>query len=833
MPAFVSQKRSFKGRKLALLALFSFLISGGWISASQAQSSQEHLKKKAEALLDDRCESCHNDMFYSGNWSIYDVDINDVEQGKNQRLWEAMLKSVSMGDMPPSDKKPLDPEKKRVFLQWLESSLDNYADEKPNPGRATIRRLNRNEYARSVSDLLDIDVDVSAALPGDDSGYGFDNNADVLTMSTTLLERYLSVAGKLSRLATGVGGEATSKTTYVTPKDGSVKNSGLPSFDLRMSDKLPLDSRGGGAFDYYAPHPGRYEIAAYINANTNNEVDRLDIHRHSHIVTLTAGSHSIGATFRKNLSLSEYVPTVREGTDLVVLPEHPPSLLPLDFIVDGARVKSTRVPSYHMSSRFSQATFLRDVLEIEVIGPLPIENKADSVEQENLVDLDTPSQRKIFTCDPETGALSEIDCARKIITPLIREAYRRPVSELDVQPILKIFERANFDLDFKESIATAIQALLVAPNFIYLQEQSGKLAKPGDVHEISEHEFAARLALFLWSSLPDQELNALAAGGSLRKPKILSAQIQRMLASPKAKALTNNFAGQWLYLRNLPLHFPDVFEFPNFDVPLRQSMRKETELFFERILQDNLSIFEFLVADYSYMNQRLAEHYGIQEVKGHAFRKVDLKNVENRGGLLGHGSILTVTSNPNHTSPVKRGKWILDNLLAATPPPPPPDVPALVAKHDGVALSAKEQLARHRADPVCASCHVRMDPLGLALEKFDAIGAHRDIYAEQVIDVTARMPDGTEFEGLPGLHSVLWDRRERFAQAFINRLLTYALARGLEPFDQPTVRSIAREASQNNYQTHSIIEAIVTSVPFNFRKVPESGSEQKKISKAH
>ena len=801
--------------------------------------SEGFSEDQASELIFDRCENCHNDYIFSGSWSVEDVDVSDIPHGKNQRLWEAMLKAVSMGDMPPADKKQLTPEDKASLLHWLETSLDSYSKLNPNPGRATIRRLNRSEYANSVRDLLALDVDVTESLPGDDSGYGFDNNADVLGVSTTLLERYLSVAGKLSRLATGVAGISASKENYLIPKDGPVKNSGVPSFDLRMNDELPLDSRGGGSFDFYAPITGVYEIAGFINANTSNEVDRLEILRHSFTLTLPAGSHNIGLTFRKRLAMQEHVPTVREGTSYVVLPDREPGILDLDFIIDGARIHSKKVQSYYMSPRFSQAAFLRDVLEIEVIGPRSRNDEDEDQHKIRAIDTsETPSSRKIFTCfptpsiSPKESAIAELDCARKIITNLTAEAYRRPTSDDDIQPLLNVFKQSRVDLDFRASIATTIQALLVAPSFLYLQEPTPKNVSPGSVYKISDYVFAARLALFLWSSLPDKELTDLAEKGQLREPHILRQQIKRMLGSEKARALTNNFAGQWLYLRNLPHHFPDVFEFPEFNIPLRHAIKRETELFFTRIVKDNLLVFDFLNADYSYLNEQLATHYRIEGVKGNAFRKVFLNEQANRGGLLGHASILTLTSNPNHTSPVKRGKWILDNLLAASPPPPPPDIPSLIAQHDGIALSAREQLARHREDPVCASCHVRMDPLGLALEKYDAVGAHRTMYADQKIDVTAQMPDGTHFEGLHGLHSILWDRRERFAQAFINRLLTYGLGRGLEASDQPTIRNIARQASSENYRIHSIIEAVVGSTPFNFKKAPEANNENQQIAQA-
>lgn len=825
MVLYISPKLSYPLKRSSLFLscwLFAFGISP--YSASQAEE-QWFTRDLAADIIDDRCETCHNDYEFAGNWSVADIHVSDLSKGKNQKLWEGILKSVSMGDMPPADKKQLSADEKTAFLNWLEGSLDDYSEAHPNPGRATIRRLNRNEYARSVRDLLALDVDISDSLPGDDSGYGFDNNADVLGVSTTLLERYLFVAGKLSKLATGTAGEAAGKESYIVPKDGPVKNSGVPSFDLRMNDALPLDSRGGDSFEFYAPVSGDYEIAGFLNANTNNEVDRLDIHRYSHTLTLTAGRHQIGMTFRKNLALNEHVPTIRKGTDYVVIPERPPVEMTLDFIVDGARLHSTNVPSYHMSARFSQAAFLRDVLEIEVIGPL---TPGSSVASQ------TASTRKIFSCLPgqQSTATAELDCARQIISSLTAEAYRRPVSNEDIQPLLAIFERARMDISFRASIATAIQALLVSPNFLYLQEIPPAEVEPGSVYRISDTEFAARLALFLWSSLPDKELTALASAGKLREPQVLTQQIKRMLAADKANALTDNFAGQWLYLRNLPYHFPDVFEFPEFTIPLRHSIERETELFFTRILKDDLPIFDFLNADYSYLNEPLAKHYGIDGVKGYAFRKVSLSDQSHRGGLLGQASILTLTSNPNHTSPVKRGKWILDNLLAASPPPPPPDVPALVAEHDGMALTAREQLKRHRADPVCAACHVRMDPLGLALEQYDAVGAFRTRYADQPIDVTATMPDGTQFEGLNGLHDVLWDRRERFTQAFIDRLLTYALGRGLEAYDQPVIRTIARQASEEDYRIHSIIEAVVTSTPFNFKKAPEAANEPQQFAKA-
>jgi hypothetical protein len=361
----------------------------------------------------------------------------------------------------------------------------------------------------------------------------------------------------------------------------------------------------------------------------------------------------------------------------------------------------------------------------------------------------------------------------------------------------------------------------VSPRFLFLQERDAPGSIPGSIHPVGDLELASRLSLFLWSSLPDQELVDLAAAGQLRNAKILRNQVDRMLADRRAEALTRNFAGQWLYLRNLEYQRPDINLFPSFDTRLRQSMKRETELFFASIVRDNRSLLDFVTADYTFLNQRLAEHYGIDGVRGTAFRKVKLDPASNRGGLLGQGSILTVTSYGNHTSVVKRGKWILDNILAAPPPPPPPDVPALRSTLDGKPLSAREQMEIHRSDPACASCHVKMDPLGFALENFDAVGAFRQQDAGKPLDVSASMPDGTDFSGLTGLQAVLMSRKDQFAQAFTERLLTYALGRGVEPYDLPTIRKISRLAASDNYRIRSIIMGIITSDPFLLRRTPE------------
>jgi len=386
---------------------------------------------------------------------------------------------------------------------------------------------------------------------------------------------------------------------------------------------------------------------------------------------------------------------------------------------------------------------------------------------------------------------------------------------------MKVYAAARAGTDFERGIEAAVEAVLVSPSFLFLREQDPPRSAPGSVHPVSELELASRLALFLWSSLPDEELLAVAAKGQLREPVVLRQQVDRMLADPRAQGLTSNFAGQWLYLRNLEYQRPDVLLFPKFDTRLRSAMKRETEMFFASVVRENRSVLDFLRTDYTFLNERLAEHYGIGGVKGTAFRKVMLDPASGRGGLLGQGSILTVTSYGNHTSTVKRGKWILDNLLAAAPPPPPPDVPALKATQAGRQLNAREQMELHRSDPACASCHVKMDPLGFALEHYDAVGAFRTQDAGRPIDASATMPDGAQFDGLGGLQKILLDHKDEFTRAFTERLLTYALGRGLEPYDQPKVRAIARATAADDYRIRTLILGIVQSEPFNLRRTPD------------
>ena len=776
-------------------------------TVASAQALAQSRAAMIEPLIEDNCSRCHNDFDNVAGLSVADLKADDLVTGRNAEAWEKILRRVADGEMPPHSRPQLDPAERAVFVDTLDAARAQWVAANPDPGRATVRRLNRAEYANAVRDLLGLDIDLARELPADNSGFGFDNIADVLSVSPTLMERYVAVAGKVSALATGLASRRTFTTTWQVAKDGSVMNSGIPAFNERAGADLPLASRGGTAVRYQARSDGDYDIAAWLNANTNNESDRLVEDKVSARVSLKAGPHQLALAFRRQTWSDETVQTLRNSTDYVPLPLDQPVMLPLDLWVDGQRVQTLQVPSFRMHPRYSQRNFPRDVLQLDVTGPFRPRGT-----------VETPSRQAVFQCQPRTAA-EEGPCAQRIVAALARRAWRRPVSAADIAPLLRIQAQERAASDFDHGIAAALEAILVSPRFLFVMEDDGAVPGQARVAPVSDLALATRLSLFLWSSIPDERLLALAEQGRLHQPDVLDGEIARMLADPRAQALTDNFAGQWLYLRNLEQQRPDITLFPDFDTRLRSAMATETRLFFAHVLRANRPVTDFIRADYTFLNQRLAEHYGIGGVSGPAFRKVSLSPDMPRGGLLGQASILTVTSYGNHTSVVKRGKWILDNLLAAPPPPPPADVPALKTEHDGRLLTARQQLELHRANPACAGCHSRMDPLGFALENFDAVGRWRTVDAGQTIDNAAVLADGARVAGLAGLQQVLLDRREAFTRALTERLMTYAYARGLGPQDMPAVRAIARSAAADGYRAQAVIRGIVASPGFTLRRV--------------
>jgi hypothetical protein len=739
------------------------------------------------------CAGCHNQKAKIAGVSFDGVDWSNP--GASAEILEKALRKVRTGEMPPAGMPRPAAAVATSFTNWLEESLDRAAAGHPNPGRPAIHRLNRAEYSNAIRDLLALDVKPGALLPVDDSGYGFDNIADVLSVSPALLERYMSVARVISREAVG--------DLTIKPADEEFFNErrgGRAARNERISDDLPFDSTGGLSVQRYFPLDAEYVIRVRLGGGDTAPAREVRL-------AIKAGLRTIGATYLRESAKAELAapPGGRPGQAAFAgrgagAPRPPAQL---DLRLDGARLKLFPVPAGPVGG-------LPLVDRIVVSGPYNVTGRGD-----------TPSRDKIFACHP-TSSQDEEPCARTILTSLGRRAFRRPVTDADIKPLLAFYESGRREGDFDRGIEKALRAMLVSPSFLFRIERDPAGAAPGASYRITDYELASRISFFLWSSIPDDQLLDLAAQGKLRDPEVLQQQVRRMMDDPRSEALVNNFAGQWLYLRNLEVAKPDPDVFPEFDESLRDAFKKETTLFFQNILREDHCVLELLDADYTFLNQRLAEHYGIPNVYGSQFRKVMLTD-PNRGGLLGQGSVLTVTSPPNRTSVVQRGKWILETLLGTPPPPPPPDVPELKPHgKDGRLLSLREQMELHRANSVCAACHARMDPLGFALENYDGIGKWRAKEAGLPIDVSAKLPNGTVFEGPSGLKKILLtQRRDDFVSTAAAKLLMYALGRGLESYDMPAVRTISREAARDDFRMSALIAAVVKSVPFQMRRTSE------------
>ena len=730
---------------------------------------------------------CHSQALKTAGVVLEGIDLSNA--GANAPTLEKALRKVRTGEMPPAGM-PRPPADAVVeFTKSLEGALDRAAAAHPNPGRTAIHRLNRAEYSNAIRDLLAVDIKPGDMLPGDDSGYGFDNIADVLSVSPTLLERYLSVARKVSRLAVGDPATKPAEEDFLFPRTIGAKR------NERVSDDLPFDSAGGTSVKYYFPVDAEYVIKVKMGGDEGAV--------HEARLPVRAGLRTVGVTYLRDSTKPEVPapPPGRRGP-----PPPPPRMAPLpaelDVRLDGAEVKRVRVLEVNGAPP--------NLDKLIVVGPYNTTGRGD-----------TPSREKIFICRPAAAA-DEEPCARSILANLARHAFRRPVTDADVRPLMAFFRSGRQDGDFDRGIEKALRAMLVSPDFLFRVEHDPRGAAPGTVYRIGDFELASRLSFFLWSSIPDDQLLDLAGNGTLHEPAVLQAQVRRMLDDPRSQALVSNFAGQWLSLRNLEIAKPDPDVFPEFDESLRQSFREETEMFFGDVLREDRSVLQLLDASYTFLNERLAQHYGIHNIYGPQFRKVVLTD-PNRGGLLGQGSILTVTSYPDRTSVVQRGKWILETLLGTPPPPPPPDVPELKPQgKDGRKLTMREQMEQHRSNAVCASCHARMDPLGFALENYDGVGRWRDKDAGVAIDASGRLPDGSKFVGPGELKKTLvTSRRDEFLNTVAEKLLTYALGRGLEYYDKPAVRSITRQAAADDFRFSALVTAMVESTPFQMRRAPE------------
>jgi mono/diheme cytochrome c family protein len=773
------------------LLTLSWSLAGLWILArpaaaepaaarvTAAQTAAGDPEPGAELLRSTvrrHCLVCHNDRTLTAGLSLQDVDTSRVAE--HAPVLERVFQKLRAGEMPPAGRPRPDAAVTAGLVAWLETALDAEAAANPDPGAPAIHRLNRAEYRNAVRDLLGLDLDHARDLPADDSGYGFDNIGDVLTVSPLHVEQYVAAARRVSRLAVGSLTPRPVVERY-EPPDGTTDEE---------IDGLPPNERGGILFRHYFAFDADYAFTVRVRGRrtAGMPAPRLDVRVDGRRVRLIdadfdpeeanqltrnfvlrlpipAGEHEIGAGF-----LTEYAQSEDGGETN-------------DYSVDYVLVEGP----------------------YDAAGP-----------------GETEVRRRLFVCRP-AAAEPEEPCARRILTRLARRAYRRPVTEADLDPLIDLFATGRADgTRFEDGIEMALSGVLVSPSFLFRAPRAPAGADVDSAYPLSDIDLASRLSFFLWSSIPDDELLDLAERGRLGDPAVLAGQIARMLADPKAGALVENFGGQWLHLRNVAGWTPDPVRFADFDDSLRYAFERETTLFLDHVIREDRSVLELIDADYTFLNERLAGFYGIDGISGGYFRRVPLEGTA-RGGILTHGSVLMVTSYPTRTSPVLRGKWVLENLLGAPPPPPPPDVPALEADADASAGSLREALERHRANPACAACHAKLDPLGFALENFDAVGAYRTEDDGIAVEASGALPDGTLVDGPAGLRRVLRGRRDEFVETLAAKLLTYAIGRGLESYDQPAVRDIRRRVEAADYRFSALVSAIVDSVPFRLRRIPE------------
>ena len=751
------------------------------------------------------CVTCHNQRLKTAGLTLDTLDLAKVPS--NAETWEKVIVKLRTGAMPPAGLPRPDAAATQAFVSSIEARIDNAAQAKPQAGRPLLHRMNRAEYANAIRDLLALDVDATALLPPDDSAFGFDNVSDVLGLSPSLQERYLSAAESVSALAVGDPHVKAASATFRIRQDLS-QNEHI--------EGLPLGTEGGILVHYNFPLDGEYEFQAKLYRTNLNIMRGLEF---AHQVEFTVGGRRIHlANIGGNADLASLFEKPTETGDAVDARLHVrvkvkagPHDVTAAFLEGSQVERPDRLQAFERSStdNFDWSGWPH-IQTLSITGPFNAAGPGD-----------TPSRRRIFACHPGQG-MDEAACARKILAALARRAYRQPVSDEDLTRILSFYEAGRRDGGFDAGIELALERILASPKFVLRAEKDPANASPGSVYRVSDLDLASRLSFFLWSSIPDDELLKLATAGKLHDPAVLHEQTLRMLGDPKSHSLVTNFAGQWLQLRNVRNVLPNSDDFPDFDDNLRQAFQRETELFFESILDEDRPVLDLLTADYIFLNERLARHYGIGGIYGSQFRRVTVRD-DFRRGLLGQGSILSLTSKAERTSPVVRGKWILENILGMPVPPPPPDVPALKENKDrDKPLTMREQMVEHRANAVCASCHKTMDPIGLALENFDAVGAWRTRDAGGPIDVSGVLADGTKVNGVAGLRNAIVNRPDMFAGTITEKLLIYALGRGLDYRDMPTVRSIVREAAQNDYRISSIILGVIRSTPFQMRTAMET-----------
>ena len=849
---------------MGVLASAGAVFSGETVEASS--SPVQAASDSQQALLGQYCVRCHNQRARTGGLALDTFDLARV--GEDASTWEKVVRKLRAGMMPPPGQPRPDRTTVDRFASWLETELDRSAAAAPNAGRTeAMHRLNRAEYRNVIRDLLSVEIDVASLLPADDASYGFDNMAGVLRFSPLLLEKYLVAAGRVSRIAVGIPPTAPNFDVFRVPDD-------LPQDD--RLEGLPFGTRGGTLIRYYFPVDGEYVVRVRLarqTAGQDYDIPRYDVPQELEVsvdgeplqVFTLAPTAPLEVGTRANYGGGggglQRLRTPPPGTSQ---PAPPASQPPAQQPRRGGGMGATRhLLDSDWQVRFSAKAGRRNLavtwlnrtpalLETRVqpyLNPLPTGSNmwtprkgayVKSVEVSGPFQPtgsgDTSSRERIFVCRP-MSASDEAACAKTILSALARPAFRRPVVDADIQPLLEAYRAGRAKGSFDQGIALGIQRLLVSPEFLFRFEVEPAGVEAGAPYRISDLDLASRLSFFLWSSVPDDELLDVAVRGDLRQPAVLDEQLRRMLADRRATALIDNFVGQWLFLRNVPALRPDPAKDPDFDQSLRQALQRETELFVESLIREDRSVLELLTAKYTFLNERLAKHYQIPNVQGTHFRRVTIPDDNPRAGILGHGSLLAVTSEANRTSPVKRGKWVLENLLGVPPPDPPANVPALEEDGGSVAVTMRERLAEHRQNPVCASCHSLMDPIGLALENFDQAGRWRSVDEGSdsrksvfvPIDASGVSPDGEAFVGPAGLRQALLNRSERIVTTVVEKLLTYALGRGVEYYDAPAIRSIVREAARNDFRFSSLITGVVRSLPFQMR---QAGSDVTQVASA-
>jgi len=755
------------------------------------------------ALLDQYCVTCHNQRLRTAGLMLDRLDVEHPAQ--DAETWEKAIRKLRGGMMPPQGNPRPDEAEKFAFIKYLESSIDRAAAAHPNPGRSPLHRLNRTEYGNAIRDLLDLEIDATALLPADDESDGFDNIADVLKVSPSLLEQYMAASSKISALAVGERSITPVSQIYQVPPDLAQED---------HLEGLPLGTRGGILIRHNFPLDGEYDFSVALLQNIVGYVTGLEYPHQleisidgERVFLAPVGGEEDNKMSDANLGVAKDTLDARLKTRVPV--KAGPREVAVAFLRRNSSESDEPLQPFTRDLDLQNMNGIPRIDHVTIAGPYKATGPGD-----------TPSRRSIFVCHPGNAA-EELPCARRIVTGLARRAYRRPVTDADTELLLSFYQKGRNQGGFERGIEEALRLILASPHFLFRAEPDPAGAAPGSISRASDLELASRLSFFLWSSIPDDELLKTAEEGKLRDPAVLERQVRRMLNDPKSEALVKNFAGQWLFLRNLQSVSPNEDEFPNFDDNLRGAMRRETELLFESVMREDRDVLDLLNADYTFVNDRLAKHYGIPNVYGSQFRRVTIAD-ENRRGLLGQASILTVTSEANRTSPVKRGKWILENILGTPPPPPPPNVPPLKENSDNAkALPVRALMEEHRKNPVCASCHKILDPLGFSLENFDAVGEWRTSDAGAKIDATGQLADGTAVDGPVALRKAIMKHPEQFVRTMTEKMLTYGLGRGLEYYDMPAVRGIEQAAARDHYRFSALVMNIVRSTPFQMKKAGE------------